>query len=367
MVFPAGTEIHPDGKTGPVETRFWLIPGKEGEPRWILPHEPKLAWPFLRQWSPHDSCSRFKWLCLMAAYRGGRLGWVPGVIPLQVVTSESESWNHLGWRTTPPPVPVIYVGTPGPARKAVFGLTDPRTGAVSSVGKVPLGPAAAVAIRREADILEKLAREKPGRAPRMLFVNHSKGIATQEFVDGLPTERQLTERHVACLSALTILGETISLREVLSDLRRQLDGSGHLAQNAHAVLERVLDEADDPSPLPAVWEHGDFAPWNLIKMPDGSLRAVDWEAAARRGLPLFDLVYFRSIQMMLFGEKKLFSKSSRALLHRYLVQLDISPAKTGKIVRACLARDWLRCHETGEVSRATFLLRTMATPIGELL
>jgi hypothetical protein len=42
---------------------------------------------------------------------------------------------------------------------------------------------------------------------------------------------------------------------------------------------------------PVVVEHGDFAPWNLIRTPDG-LRAIDWEDACLDGFPGFDLVHF---------------------------------------------------------------------------
>jgi thymidylate kinase len=366
-VFPEGTELCLGDKTDPPGSRFWVIPGKAEEPRWILPYDSKYALPFLQQWRPYNLFSRIKWQFLMVAYRGKRLSCVPGVVALRIIVPEKSNWEHLGWPLAKPPVPVIYVGTPGPNRKAVLGLIDSQKGKVTSIGKVPLGPSAGLANNHEVDILDTLAKEKPGRAPSNLFVDRRNGIATQEFFYGSPTGRRLTERHVAFLVDLAIPGETISLREVVKDLGRQIKSLEHIDREARTVLERTLGEADDPSLLPAVWEHGDFAPWNLKSGTNGSLQAVDWEAASRQGLPLFDLVYFHSIQAFLFGEKELFPKWFRALLSQYLERLGIAPGMTRKIIRACIVRDWLRRHEEGDRARAAFLLRTLTSPLGDLV
>jgi len=365
-VFPKGAELCMDGKVGLPGSRFWMIPGKDGEPRWILPDEPKYAFPVLNQWRPYDFFSCIKWKFLRAAYRGKGLALIPGVVPLRITVPEKSNWDHLGWSLEKPPVPVIYVGTPGPRRKAVFSLIDSQMKRITSIGKAPLGPSAGLAINHEVDILGTLAKEKPGRAPNTLFVNRRNGIATQEFVSGSTTGQRLTERHVAFLADLSIPGETISLREVVDNLKQRIQALQNLSQETRAVLDQVLAEVDDPSPLPSVWEHGDFAPWNIKSMANGSLRAIDWEAASRQGLPLFDLVYFRSMQTFLFGEKKLFPKSFRGLLNQYLERLEIAPVMTEKILRACLIRDWLRFHESNYFwSRAAFLLRTLARPLGD--
>ena len=113
-VFPMGTEIYLNDKTGPPGSRFWIIPGKGEEPRWILPHEQEYGWPFLKQWRPYNFFSRIKWQCLMIAYRRKWLDCVPGVVPLRIIVPEGGNWNHLGWPLATPPILVIYIGTPGP-------------------------------------------------------------------------------------------------------------------------------------------------------------------------------------------------------------------------------------------------------------
>jgi hypothetical protein len=364
-VFPAGTELCANGKESSLESRFWIIPGKEGEPRWILPYDPEFVFLVLNQWRPYDLFSRLKWKILRAAYRGKMLGRVPGIASLRISVPEKSNWEHLGLSHARPPVPVIYIGAPNATRKAVLGLIDSQEKKVISIGKVPLGPAAGYSINHEIDILDRLAHEKPGRAPHSLFVDRKNGIATQEFFAGSPTGRRLTENHLAYLVDLAIPGETVSLHEIVQGLRQKIQAQEDINPETHALLDRALGEVDDPSPLPEVWEHGDFVPWNLKSATNGSLLAIDWEAASRRGLPGFDLVYFSSMQMFLFGEKELFSKSFRGLLNQYLERLDIVPGMTGKIIRACIARDWLRCHEEGNRPRSAFLLRMLASSLGE--
>jgi hypothetical protein len=365
-VFPDGTEFHLDSKGDLSGSRFWMIPGKEGEPRWILPHDTDNALYFLHQWQPYKLFSRIKWKFLLAAYSGKGLKLVPGVIPLRIVSPEKSDWKHLGWNSRNLPVPIIYVGTPGPSRKLVLALFDSEKKAITSIAKVPMGPCAGRAINHEADILNSLTNEKPERAPRSLFIDRQNGIATQEFFAGKPTGRILTENHVTFLLDLVIPGETISLSEVGENLRENLETLEHIDSKTRSVLENVLEDVDDPSPLPAVWEHGDFAPWNIKKFLNGSLRVIDWEASSRRKLPLFDLIFFQSAQMFLFGDKEMFPKSIKRLLYQYLGQLEIAPSLTKKIIKACIAQDWLRFHETGDWPRADFLLRTLISPQGDL-
>ncbi len=38
-------------------------------------------------------------------------------------------------------------------------------------------------------------------------------------------------------------------------------------------------------------QHGDFAPWNLLRRSDGALRAIDWEHGTLEGFPYLDLAY----------------------------------------------------------------------------
>lgn len=365
-VFPVGTKIHMESRVWSPYSRYWVIPGKMGEPRWVLPHDPRYALPFLKQWRPYVFRSYIKWKLLMVAYRSKRLDCVPGVAPFSIVVPQGKNWDHLGWSQADLPIPLIYVGTPSPHRKAVFCLTNFRTGRIISIGKVPLGPIADLAINREANNLDQLTQEKPGRAPRTIFVDRQKGISTQEFIAGAPTCRRLTERHIACLVDLAIPDETTSLRRVVASLEKKIQAMENIEPKDRAVLMRSLGEADDPSPLPAVWEHGDFVPWNLKIESNGSLRIIDWEESSRDGIPSFDLVYFHLIQALELGEKELFPKLFMELLNRYFDLLGIIRAMTEKIIRACVVRCWLRFHEANDGARADFFIHRLNGLPGEL-
>jgi hypothetical protein len=43
---------------------------------------------------------------------------------------------------------------------------------------------------------------------------------------------------------------------------------------------------------PIVIQHRDFAPWNLLRRPDGSIGAVDWEWSILEGFPYLDFAYY---------------------------------------------------------------------------
>jgi aminoglycoside phosphotransferase (APT) family kinase protein len=64
-------------------------------------------------------------------------------------------------------------------------------------------------------------------------------------------------------------------------------GVAGLADRTAQILGAFGDVA-----VPAVLEHGDLAPPNLLRLRDGRLGVVDWEVADHEGLPLGDLLFF---------------------------------------------------------------------------
>jgi len=357
--FPRGAELTWSAGDVHADDRFFVIPDNLG-PRWIIPCDPSRGWPFLKQWRPYKVSSRLKWRMLMVAYARGQLGRLPQVIPLGISGYKDQAWDHVGWSAPEPPVPVIYVGTPHRARKAVVGLMDTDECYVSAIAKIPLGAEARRTIAHEVDVLARLEKEKPGLAPRSLFVNKKTGVSVQEAIEGKPTTRRLTQAHITWLLDLAIPAETISLREEAERLAQQVVGHNDIDHRTRHVLNLVLSEIDDCYRLPATWVHGDFAPWNLKRTPSRTLRAIDWEYASPRGLPLFDLIYYRSIQAFLFKEKKLFPRSIQPLLGRYMEYFGIGSSMFRKIMLACLAKQWLRRHREGSRQHASFLFQQLS-------
>lgn len=298
-VLPSGSPLAWNANEVPPGDRFWIIPGRDG-PRWIVPQNPRYGRSVLSQWRPYDLSSRIKWVAFMAAYRTGRLGMVPGVVPVGVARASDSNRGHLGWTNERGPVPVIYVGTPGPTRKAVAHLVDVATCRTAGVAKIPLGARAAENILHEADILGLLEEEKPGIAPRLRYVDRAACISVQDSITGRSSFRGLTQAHIDWLRDLRIPGTETSLREQSEYLMKRLVHLEGLPEATRCLLENVLEQLDDPTPLPAVWVHGDFAPWNLRWVEQGKLAAVDWEEAMPVSLPGVDLIYFYVIQDFLF-------------------------------------------------------------------
>ena len=91
-----------------------------------------------------------------------------------------------------------------------------------------------------------------------------------------------------------------------ADLTTLLDSfvvSQPLRLEAHPCVRRMCDRgmpgSDDAwfgvlegRRWPVVVQHGDFAPWNLIRTPDGALRAIDWEYCVLESFPYLDLSYY---------------------------------------------------------------------------
>jgi hypothetical protein len=72
--------------------------------------------------------------------------------------------------------------------------------------------------------------------------------------------------------------------EVHPWVRRMRDGG---TPQLDAFLEPLADRA-----WPLTVHHGDFAPWNLLRMSDGTLRVIDWEYGSLEGFPYLDLVHY---------------------------------------------------------------------------
>jgi hypothetical protein len=57
-----------------------------------------------------------------------------------------------------------------------------------------------------------------------------------------------------------------------------------------------------PLAWPVKFQHGDFAPWNLMQCDDGSVRAFDWEYGCVHGFPWYDSIYYL-LQTSILGRR----------------------------------------------------------------
>ena len=56
--------------------------------------------------------------------------------------------------------------------------------------------------------------------------------------------------------------------------------------------------------LPAVFQHGDPGPWNILVTPDARIAFLDWESAEPAGMPLWDLFYLLRSLAVSIGRQK---------------------------------------------------------------
>ena len=291
----------------------------------------------------------------MAAYRTGLLGSLPGVSAFGVAAS--AAWSHLGWENGPL-APTIYIGTPGPRRKAAAFLTSLGNGDPTRVAKIPLGPGAGRGILGEADILKRLAAEKPGLGPNVVFVDREGGRAVQETVPGRPGRREFSAAHLRWLVGLRRESAGSTLRAHAMTMADEVARVVAPASLVDGILSR-LARLDHSASLPSVWTHGDFAPWNLRSTKNCAMAAVDWEVSSQHGLPMYDLVHFHLIQDVLFQEHRLGGARYRRMAGQYIGALGLDPDLHDQLLELALIKSWAVAAGDGDEARAGFAADTI--------
>jgi len=295
-----------------------------------------------------------KWAGIRTAQRVGCLSALPGVAGVNVAGIEGIDWRSVGWASNASPVPVVYVGTPGVNRKAVIHLVHPASGSCDAIVKVPLTDAGQAAILREADVLATLADEGYTCAPHLLYVDRDRGVTTQTALTGKAGGRKFTTGHRALLRSLMLADETTTIVGHVSEWTEQLWAV--CGESDIAIVTAALSELCDFHRLPACWVHGDFAPWNIRCLPDGSVALLDWEDAQRSGLPLKDAFHFLHIQDYLFGSRP---ATHSADLESFAKASGIPPEHCRKLEIAYLAHTYLQRRTQREAEHCEYLLDTL--------
>lgn len=365
-VFPEGSKLIQNDSQVSLEERFWVVGNHKGL-RWIIPQNPKYSLSVLRQWRPYGTVSYLKWQFLLAVYQVGQLQKLPGVISIGISEATAQNWRHMGFKELSL-IPLIYIGTPGPKRKAVVSLIDKQKCSLIGIAKVPLAQKATAMILQEAKTLTRLAPEKPGLAPNLMYVNPKTGIAVQTPREGKPTGTSLTSAHLPWFSSVSIPNKQTSLQEQINYLTQRIIALDSIEAEIKTNLAQILEIIDDPTPLPSVWVHGDFTPWNLKWSSDLSLMAVDWEEAQANGLPLQDLFHYQYIQSHLLKKKPNLLEMTRKqpLVSQYLSSLGIDRTRYEKLALFYLADSWLRSQEREDWSFAVFLAEEISRILGKM-
>lgn len=350
MVFPMGHNIVPT-EQAPPGNRFYVIPGKSGYPRWILPCDSRKGMRGLVYWQPYDWFSRVRWNIILTAYRADALKYLPGVQHIGVLLPSGSDWQHLNLAGSVQPV--VYVGTPMNKSKAVSFLIDENNRCVG-IAKSPIGASAAEKILHEASVLHELETAYPGLAPRLLYRNNQAGIAIQEVLPVQMTSLRMNGEHITWLKRMEQTGE-ISLVKAANSLWQR-----YQALSPQPWIEKILSHFPNIS-VPCVRRHGDFAPWNIKRLPDKNLIVIDWEESQDSDVAGYDLLYFHIIQAYLKGKSRSLVPEllQNPLIQSYLSTLNLSP-KTFSALQTYVMLDYA-CNrlEEGDAELANEFLQVM--------
>lgn len=195
-------------------------------------------------------------------------GWALGEFVRQVVPEAAHA--------------VVLVGTLGPAQKITAQLLDKKDQVVGYV-KYAEKEAARNRLRKEWRMLHNLPCEVGPKPLKHGLLGDGEAILITP-VPGrwVPRDLPPAKGVDALLSSLVVLPAA-----PLED---------------HPWVQRIRERSKfefDPwletltrENWPVVVQHGDFVPWNLLRRPDGTIGAIDWEYGTLEGFPFLDLVYY---------------------------------------------------------------------------
>ena len=200
-------------------------------------------------------------------------------------------------------------------------------------------PSASTGILHETFLLRQLAAEKPGIAPRPLFVDHEGGRATQEIVFGHRGPRTLSPE---ALRLLVNLRRNKTLTTICTQSERLAEQVAVLPVDKKDIdlMLSVLDRSNDRHPLPVVWSHGDLVPPNMLVTSGKQQIFIDWESGSPDGFPLFDIVYFYMRGDMDFKGERLGGRHYWETARQYLEALEIDPSLHQQLFALGLVQIW---------------------------
>jgi Ser/Thr protein kinase RdoA (MazF antagonist) len=233
------------------------------------------------------------------------------LVPLYVIGRPPNSGSEPDLPVSPS-CPLLLLTTGHRSINKAVGLAfEPDAGEPEKAIKFARVPEAEPGLEREAEVLRRLAIERPNLAgvPQLLGEGTRNGrlAVVQGAVAGKSLLDFLTPQNF----------EEVALRvtDVLVDLAKggsrrlepaiTLPDEGKMPARALDWFARAFGLVVDPGlidearsrlagldDLPAIVEHRDCSPWNVLITPGGDPVLLDWESAEPEGLPGLDLVYF---------------------------------------------------------------------------
>jgi hypothetical protein len=215
---------------------------------------------------------------------------------------------------------VVLVGTPSPSQKLIVQVWDER--GVIGFAKYGEKPAAIGRLEHERIVLDVLPK-----AVRPQVLKHG------TFLDGHALVLEAVHGRFAPASPIVPVRE----RKFLERLER----GKPLELAAHPWSQRLrADHGDQADSLlehlscrtwPFAYQHGDFAPWNILRTVDGDV-AVDWEFGSAEGMPLIDAAHY-ALQVAGLVERKSPSQARHQAAHGLGRAYGVRAAEADALVR----------------------------------
>lgn len=154
------------------------------------------------------------------------------------------------------------------------------------VAKLAFGKEGKVVIEGEFSALRSMPVGTPG-IPSPLGVHHGDDLSLLRlpYLSGRPLATFESARAIELLNSwvrplpLRLISDFPEWASICSALETSESGRAAIKRMAKLKLRPVI-------------RHGDFARWNLLKIKEGDLIAIDWEWGCAEGMPGVDLVHF---------------------------------------------------------------------------
>ncbi|HCE17839.1 MAG TPA: hypothetical protein DEQ80_08265 [Anaerolinea thermolimosa] len=176
----------------------------------------------------------------------------------------------------------VWVGVPGASQKWTLFLAD-ENGQVTHYLKVGQVPLAQYRLEKEFKMLKALPEGIGPRALGFGQIGNAKALLL-EAVHGQPLQAS-----AGCPDSVTGLASRLVRQESCPFVDHPW---------VRWLQEKIRLPSETAAPLtsrswPVNFFHGDFAPWNILRLPGGSLRVLDWEYGMEEGFPFIDLIYYQ--------------------------------------------------------------------------
>jgi hypothetical protein len=259
----------------PTGSRVLALPSWDSPRLYFSEHGPARRWTDSAVYPAFKFLARGYKLMLRAKAAAGLL---------QARVSESEWALGDFVKDLLPPIAsvAVLVGTPGPAQKTTIQFRD-ESGRVTGYLKCGHTPMSCHKLANEHTILTHLPPDAGSKVLKFGPLRGGQALLTAP-IEG------------------TALSPTLPPPQDIQTFFDLLKRSGELSLDNHPWIRHFSTAAPAiepwlqplrPRSWPIVFQHGDLAPWNLIRETGrNNLRAIDWEEGLLDGFPLIDLAYY---------------------------------------------------------------------------